>query len=399
MNVLVINSGSSSIKFQLIDMDKRCTLGKGLIERIGIDGILNFQPEGGERCVRKLDIPDHKTGLDYALESITDKSSGIINNLSEIHAAAHRIVQGGAAMTGPVIITPELLKEFEKYTPLAPLHNPACLLGVSAAQVLLPGIPHVASFDTAYYSGMTEEAYTFALDYDCYEKLGYRKFGYHGASHRYVNLRAAEFLGADKTDFRTISCHIGGGVTVAASIDGEGVDTSLGYGTVCGAPMGTRSGDVDPEVILQLISRDGYTAEEVKEMIYKKSGLLGISGISSDIRDILQAIEDGNARAELALNIFTRSIRRFIGALSTSLDGRMDALIFTAGIGENSDTVRSMICKGLEISGIKIDEELNSGCRNEAVISSSDSAVKILVIPTNEEMMMAIEAVETLNNN
>ncbi|HAK44296.1 MAG TPA: acetate kinase, partial [Spirochaeta sp.] len=282
--------------------------------------------------------------------------------------------------------------------PLAPLHNPACLLGVEAEQSRLPDIPHIASFDTAYYSGMKEEAYIYALDYKCYEELGYRKFGYHGASHKYVNIRAAEFTGIDLSDFRSISCHIGGGVTIAASIGGMGVDTSLGYGTVCGAPMGTRSGDVDPEVILQLITRDGYSPKAVKELIYKKSGLLGISGISSDLRDILNAAEDNNPRAKLALNIFTLSIRRYIAALAPSLDGRMDALIFTAGIGENSAATRSMICRGLEIFGIRLDEKLNADCREEAVISAADSIVKILVIPTDEEMMMGIETEEILNN-
>jgi acetate kinase len=377
-------------------MSRKTTLGKGLIERIGIDGILNFQPAGKDKIIRKLDIPDHDTALGYALKSIIDEPEGIISDLSEIKAVGHRIVQGGGSMTGPVVITPELLKEFDKYTPLAPLHNPACLLGVAAAQAKLPDIPHVASFDTAYYGGMKEEAFIYGLDYTCYEKLGYRKFGYHGASHKYVNMRALEVLGADKKDLRTISCHIGGGVTLAASIGGIGVDTSVGYGTVCGPLMGTRSGDVDPEVILQLIDRDGYSAAEVKELIYKKSGLLGLSGLSSDIRDILAAAETDNKRAQLALNIFARSIKRHIGALSVNLNGRMDALIFTAGIGENSAKIRQMVCSGLEVLGIKLDKNLNEGCRGESIISAADSAVNIIVIPTDEEMMMAIETQETI---
>ena len=398
MNVLVINSGSSSLKFQLIDMNRKETLGKGLIERIGIDGILNFQPAGNEKIVRNIDIPDHDTALSLALESILDSKSGLIDDISGIDAAAHRIVQGGASMKGPVVITDELLKEFDKYTPLAPLHNPACLLGVAAARNILPDIPHIASFDTAYYSGMTETDFIYALNYSVYEKSGYRRFGYHGASHKYINLRAAEMLG-NKEDLRTVSCHIGGGVSLAASIGCIGVDTSLGYGTVCGVPMGTRSGDVDPEVILQLIENDGMSAEDVKKLIYKESGLLGVSGVSSDVRDIMEAASGGNKRAELALNIFTKAIRRYVCALSGSLKGRMDALIFTAGIGENSGTIRADICKGLEILGIRIDNKLNEGCREEAVISLPDSRVKILVIPTDEEMMMAIETIETLDNN
>lgn len=396
MKILIINSGSSSLKFQLINMNNKTTLGKGLIERIGIDGIINFQAEGREKIVNNLDIPNHNIALKLALDSITDASNGIVSDLSEIEAVGHRIVQGGPGMTGPEIITDELLTEIEKYTPLAPLHNPACLIGVKAAQKLLPGIPQVASFDTAYYGGMKEEDYIYGLEYSCYEKYGYRKFGYHGASHNYVNRRATEILGVDGSDLRTISCHIGGGVTMAASIGGIGVDTSLGYGTVCGSLMGTRSGDVDPEVILQLISRDGFSAEEVKDLIYKKSGLLGISGVSSDTRDILRTADEGNERSKLALKIYSRSIRRFIGALSMSLEGRMDALIFTAGVGENSDRIRAMICSGLEVMGIKLDNNLNDGCRDEAVISSADSSVKILVIPTNEELMIAIETLETI---
>ncbi len=397
MNILVINSGSSSLKFQLIETGKKITLAKGLIERIGIDGILNFQPSGRDKIVKELDIPDHNTAIDYALESIIAPSAGLIKDISEIHAVGHRIVQGGAGMSGPVLITPELLIEIKKYTPLAPLHNPACLLGVQAAQQKLPDIPHVASFDTAYYSGMEQEAYIYALDYACYSEHGFRKFGYHGASHKYINIRAAEILGIPLKNLHTISCHIGGGVTLAASIGGSGVDTSLGYGTVCGVPMGTRSGDVDPEVVLQLIGNLGYSVDYVKELIYKKSGLLGLSGISSDIRDILEAADNGNQRAVLALNVFTRSIRRYIGALMPSLNGRMDALIFTAGVGENSDTIRSSICVGLEFLGIKIDEKRNRGCRKEALISAEDSRVKILVIPTDEEMMIAVETEETLN--
>ena len=386
MNVLVINSGSSSLKFQIINSDTEKSLGKGLIERIGLDGILNYQPEGGDKTVKNLDIPDHKTALGYLLETIT----------FDIDAVGHRVVHGGDGVTEPLVITPELLKSFEQYTPLAPLHNPACLLGIEAAREKLPEVPHVASFDTAYYTGMKDEDYIYGLDYSYYKDHGYRKFGFHGASHNYVNLRAADITGINTGDLRAISCHIGGGVTVTASKGCVGIDTSLGYGTVCGVPMGTRSGDIDPEVLLHMIEEDNLSAAEVKEIIYKKSGLLGISGISSDLRDILKGIEEGNYRADLALRIFTRSIRRFVGALSMSLEGRMDALIFTAGVGENSAIVRSMVCKGLEILGIELDEELNSSCRGEAVISTAASRVKVLVIPTNEELMIARQTAEAV---
>ena len=386
MNVLVINSGSSSIKFRVIDMNNETTLCKGLIERIGIDGILTFQAGDDEKETKTLDIPDHRVALGYLLENISDR----------IDAVGHRIVHGGAEVQEPVVLNDEMLAGFEKYNALAPLHNPAGLLGVAAAREVLPDIPHVASFDTAYYTGMKDEAYIYGLDYSLYEKYGYRKFGFHSASHRYVNLRAAEITGIDKDDLHSISCHIGGGVTVAASIGCVGIDTSLGYGTVCGVPMGTRSGDVDPDVILNMIDEQGISAKDVKNIIYKKSGLAGISGVSSDLRDIINAADKGNERADLALRIFSRSIRRFIGALSVSLEGRMDALIFTAGIGENSALIRSMVCKGLSIIGIELDDYLNNNCNGEAVISSAGSRVKVLVIPTNEELMFATQTIEAI---
>ena len=386
MNVLVINSGSSSIKFRVIDMDTETSLCRGLIERIGVDGKLTFQPYEGEKLIQDIDIPNHKTALGILLENITDR----------IDAVGHRIVHGGAGVQAPVVMTDAMLADFEQYNALAPLHNPAGLLGVAAAREVLPGIPHVASFDTAYYTGMKDEDYIYALDYSLYEKYGYRKFGFHSASHRYVNLRAAEITGIAKEDIHAISCHIGGGVTVAASIGCVGIDTSVGYGTVCGVPMGTRSGDVDPDVILNMIDEQGMTAKEVKDIIYKKSGLAGISGISSDLRDIIEAADKGDKRSDLALRIFSRSIRRYIGALSVSLEGRMDALIFTAGIGENSSLIRSMVCRGLEVLGIRVDEELNKKCNGEAVISAADSGVKVIVIPTNEELMIAAQTIEAI---
>ncbi|MDC7227088.1 MAG: acetate kinase [Spirochaetales bacterium] len=388
MNVLVINSGSSSLKFQVIDMNTKQTLCKGLVERIGLDGILNYQPGNGEKRSQHLEIPDHNTALGYVLDTIS----------CNIDAVGHRIVHGGAGVSAPLIINDKMLVEFEKYNSLAPLHNPACLLGVKAAQKFISDVPHVASFDTAYYTGMEDEDFLYALDYSLYEKYGYRKFGFHSASHKYVNLRAAAITGISPDKLHAISCHIGGGVTVAASIGCEGVDTSVGYGTVCGVPMGTRSGDVDPDVILNMIEEQGMSAKEVKEIIYKKSGLLGLSAVSSDIRDILNASSRGNKRAELALRIFSRSIRRFIGALAMSLQGRMDALIFTAGIGENSAIVRSMICRNLDVLGIKIDENLNNSCSGESIISAADSRVKVIVVPTNEELMIATQTIETIRS-
>ncbi|MBI9106968.1 MAG: acetate kinase [Spirochaetales bacterium] len=391
MNILVINSGSTSMKFQIFDMKTKRTLCKGLVERIGIDGAVSFQADKNEEISINTSIPDHKTAIDIALKQVTAPKTGVLDSLSEINAVGHRIVHGGSTLTKPELITSEVEKKIEDNVGLAPLHNPAGLLGIRAVRELLPDIPHTVSFDTAYYSGMEKEAYLYALDYGCYENWGYRKFGFHGASHQYVNIRAAKLCGAHRDDFRAVSCHIGGGVSLAASIGCVGVDTSVGYGTVCGVPMGTRSGDVDPEIILQLIMREGMTPEEVKELIYKKSGLLGISGISSDIRDIISSSRTGNERAVLALNIFSRSIRRYVCALAASLRGRMDALIFTAGIGENSSLIRQMICDGLEVLGIELDKNLNENSRGEAIISAADSRVKVLTLPTDEELMIAME--------
>ena len=396
MNILVINNGSSSMKFQIFNMNNGAVLCKGLVERIGIDGSITFEASGSEKIKFDASIPDHLTAIDLALKQVTDPEKGVLKSLSEIDAVGHRIVHGGSTLTKSEIITPEVEDKIEKNSALAPLHNPAGLQGIHAVRSLLPDIPHTASFDTAYYSGMKKSAYVYGLDYSCYSENGYRKFGFHGSSHQYVNRRAADLCGINREDLRAVSCHIGGGVTLAASIGCVGVDTSLGYGTVCGVPMGTRSGDVDPEIILQLISRDGMSADEVKDLIYKKSGLLGISGISSDIRDIISGSGEGNERAELALDVFTHSIRRYVSALASSLGGRMDALIFTAGIGENSALVREMICCGLEILGVRLDKDLNDSCRGEEIISSSDSDVKVLVVPTNEELMIATEAMELI---
>ena len=396
MNILIINSGSSSMKFQIFDMKNKSAICKGLVERIGIDGALTFQAEGSEKIKLATSIPDHKTAIDIALKQVTASDTGVLKSLSEIDAVGHRIVHGGSTLTKPEIIGSDVEEKIEKNSVLAPLHNPAGLLGIRAVRSILPEIPHAASFDTAYYSGMKKEAYLYALDYECYSVQGYRKFGFHGASHQYVNLRGSELSGRQRDDFRSVSCHIGGGVSLAASIGCVGVDTSVGYGTVCGVPMGTRSGDVDPEIILQLILKDGMSPDEVKELIYKKSGLLGVSGLSSDIRDIISGSRNGNARAELALDIFARSIRRYICALAASLNGRMDSLIFTAGIGENSALVRQMICDGLGILGIKLDENRNNDCRGEAVISTDDSPVSVLVVPTDEELMIAIETMKLI---
>ena len=388
MNILVINSGSSSLKFQIIDMDSEKVLCRGLAERIGIDGLIKYDSENSKPIETKVSLPDHSHALEQILKLV---------NVS-VDAVGHRLVHGGTDALEPLLITEETERIIEKNSPMAPLHNPAVLSGIRAVKDNLPGVPNAGSFDTAYYSAMADEAFIYPLSYNCYSDHGYRKYGFHGSSHHYVNLRAAEILGIDKEKFRSVSCHIGGGVTVAASIGCKGVDTSIGYGTVCGPPMGTRSGDIDPDVILNLITDSGYSPEDVKALIYKKSGLLGISGVSSDVRDVMKAAEAGNMRADLAIRIYARSLRRFIGALSMSLEGRMDALVFTAGVGENSPLMRKIICNGIQVLGAELDDELNDKCRGESVISKDGSNVKILVIPTNEELMIARETLQIIRS-
>ena len=388
LNILVINSGSSSLKFQIINMDTEQVLCSGGAERIGLDGAVSYRQAGRDSQGFKKHLPDHSAALVEILRLVN----------VPIDAVGHRLVHGGPEATLPVLINDETLRILERYTPMAPLHNPAVITGIEAARKMLPDVPQAGSFDTSYYSAMPEEAFIYPLPFNLYADNGYRKYGFHGSSHSFVNLRAADMLGIRREDFRAVSCHIGGGVTVAASIGCRGVDTSVGYGTVCGVPMGTRSGDVDPDVILHMIKEEGYSADDVKRVIYRESGLLGISGVSSDVRDVLEAADAGSANADLAIRIYTRSLRRFIGALSVSLEGRMDALIFTAGAGEKSPRIRALICSGLEVLGAELDEDLNGSCRGESIISKPDSGVKILVIPTNEELMIARQTLEIIRS-
>ncbi len=398
MKILIINSGSTSIKFQIFKMDNEQTICKGLVDRVGNNSVIKIETSVFKKEFN-INVENHKQGLETVLNLLTSDDTGILKDISEIDAVGHRLVHGGDKLTRPMLITPEVVSVVEDNLNLAPLHNPPGLLGVQAITALLPELPQCASFDTAYYSDMSQAAFSFGLGYEYYEKYGLRKFGFHGASHKYINLRAAEMLGLPKEKLHTVSAHIGGGVSLTSSIGCRAVDTSLGLGTACGVPMGTRAGDVDPDAVLHLITEAGFSAAEVKDIIYKKSGLAGISGVSPDLRDILKAADEGQERSVLALEIFVRSIRKYIGKLACTLDGRMDALIFTAGIGENSAVIREKICSGLEVLGIEIDSELNDSAAGvESVISSSQSKVKVLVIPTNEEWMMASETKEVLEN-
>ncbi|MQY77174.1 MAG: acetate/propionate family kinase [Spirochaeta sp.] len=392
MRILVINSGSSSLKFQLMNMIDREILCKGLIERIGsAEGTFTYSRGNGEKIVETREIPDHETAISLALQAITDPQAGVIKDLSEIDAVGHRIVHGGEKIKKSEFLTDEIIRIIQDCVRLAPLHNPANLLGVKALKKLLPDVPHIGVFDTAFHTTMPEKAYIYPLAYEYYKKHGIRRFGFHGTSHHYVSLRAAEILGIKPDKFNCITCHFGNGVSISAIQNGKSVDTSLGFGTMAGVPMGTRAGDLDPDIILYLIDQLKMSVTEVRHLIYKNSGLKGLSGLTNDMRDIVEAALAGKKRPKLALRIFTRSARKMIGAMATVLEGKLDAIIFTAGIGENNVEVRAMVCEGLEILGARIDLQKNLIRGKEGIISTDDSRIKLMVVPTNEELMIALE--------
>ena len=392
MIILVINSGSSSIKFQLVQTEGHLRLCSGLLERIGFEeGVFTYAPEGKERLRRNLRIVDHSHGISLILDIIVDPRFQVLRSVDQIGAVGHRVVHGGAAVSKAELVTDAVEAVIERCAGLAPLHNPANLMGIRAVRNMLPSIPHVAVFDTAFHAAMPAESYLFGLPYEFYEKHGLRRYGFHGTSHHFVSIRAAEILGRDPRDFTCVSCHMGNGVSLAAVRNGVSVDTSLGFGTMCGVPMGTRAGDVDPAAILYMIDTLGMTTKEVSQLLYFESGLKGLSGISNDMRDIVETAEAGNVRAGLALAVFAHASRKHIAALATSLHGRLDALVFTAGIGEHSPACRRLICSGLEVLGICLDGERNKIDGEEAIISSPASRVPVLIVPTNEELMIALE--------
>jgi len=392
MIILVINSGSSSIKFQLWNIEKRELLCKGLLERIGLaEGIFNYENNGRVKIQETRKIPDHKTGIKMVLDQITDQEKGVIKSIKEISAVGHRIVHGGIKIKKSELITEEIEKAIEEASVCAPLHNPPNLMGVRAIESLLPGVPNVGVFDTAFHSTMPEESFIYALHWDYWDKHKIRRYGYHGTSHQYVSMRAAELLGIPYNNFNCITCHMGNGVSLTAIKNGQSVDTSLGFGTMCGVPMGTRAGDVDPAIILYLLQDLNMKVDDVHTLLYKNSGFKGLTDLTNDARDIEKAASEGNARAEIALKIFSHYTKKYIAGLATQLGGRIDAIIFTAGIGENSVNIRKRCCEGLEILGAKMDEKKNSSGIKEGIISTEDSKVKIMVVPTNEELMIALD--------
>ncbi|HZH60865.1 MAG TPA: acetate kinase [Metabacillus sp.] len=388
--IIAINAGSSSLKFQLFDMPSEKVLTKGLVERIGINDSVFSISVNDEKQTEVTDIPDHAVAVNILLSKLTDL--GIIKSLDEINGIGHRVVHGGEVFNDSILITDETLQKIEELSDLAPLHNPANVVGIKAFKEVLPNVDAVAVFDTAFHQTMPEQSFLYSLPYEYYEKYGIRKYGFHGTSHKYVSERAAEILGRPIEHLRLISCHLGNGASIAAIEGGKSIDTSMGFTPLAGVAMGTRSGNIDPALIPFIMEKTNKSADEVLDILNKKSGILGISGLSSDLRDIHKAAEEGNERAKTALEVFASRIHKYIGSYAARMSG-VDAIIFTAGIGENSSDIRARVLKGLEFMGIYWDPALNMVRGEEAYLSYPHSPVKVLVIPTNEEVMIARDVV------
>ena len=396
MKVLVINAGSSSLKYQMLDMETETLMAKGLAERIGIEGsVVTHQPAGGKKVTFTRPMDTHKEALDIIMKALVDPNHGVIKSLEEIDAVGHRTVHGAETFASSVVINDEVIEKMEECSVLAPLHNPANLIGIRACQELLPGVPMVGVFDTAFHQSMKPEAYIYALPYELYEKYRIRKYGFHGTSHRFVSLQAAKLMGKKPEDVKLISCHLGNGASIAAIDGGKVVDTSMGLTPLAGLVMGTRCGDIDPEIMI-FLRQNGYTTEELDRMMNKESGVLGISGVSSDFRDLEASAKEGNKRSQLALDVFNYHVVTTIGAYVAALNG-IDGIIFTAGVGENSATTRQQICDKISYLGITIDPDKNAQRGEEMIISTPDSKTAVMVIPTNEELMIARDTVELVN--
>ena len=392
MNVLVINCGSSSLKFQLINAETEKVLAKGLCERIGIDGRLTYQPAGGEKEKSDLAMPTHTEAIQFVIDALTNEKTGVVKSLDEIGAVGHRLVHGGEKFASSVVITDEVKKAVEECNDLAPLHNPANLIGVAACEKLMPGTPMVAVFDTAFHQTMPEKAYMYGLPYEYYEKYKVRRYGFHGTSHSFVSKRAAEVMGRPYDEVKTIVCHLGNGSSVSAVLNGKCVDTSMGLTPLEGLVMGTRSGDIDPAIMEFIAKKENLDIEGVMEVLNKKSGVFGISGgLSSDFRDLTDAMNAGDKKAKIAMDVFSYRVAKYIGSYAAAMNG-VDDIVFTAGIGENDDYVRQEVCKYLGYLGVDFDFEVNTGLRGKEVeLTKEGSKVKVFVIPTNEELAIARE--------
>jgi acetate kinase len=396
MKILVINCGSSSLKYQLINMEDEFVQAKGLVERIGMEGSILTQKVNGEKYIIEQPMKDHKDAIKLVLDALVDSKHGVIKDMSEISAVGHRVVHAGEKYSKSVLITDEVMKVLEDCVKLAPLHNPPNIIGIEACKSLMPNTPMVAVFDTAFHQTIPDYAYIYPLPYDLYTKYGVRKYGFHGTSHRYVSEMAAEMLGKDIKDLKIITCHLGNGASLCAIKNGKSIETSMGFTPLEGIAMGTRSGSVDPAIITFMMKELNLSIDDVNDILNKKSGVYGISGVSSDFRDIEKAAEEGNHRAQLALDVFHYKVKKFIGSYAAVMGG-VDCVVFTAGLGENSFGSRGKICEGLEFLGIKLDPNRNKKTRGEAqVISTPDSKVKVLAIPTNEELMIAMDTKEII---
>lgn len=389
MKILVINCGSSSLKYQFLDMEGEKLLASGLVERIGIEGSrLKHEKQGQDKVVMEYPMEDHKVALNYVLEALMNKEHGVIASVSEIDAVGHRVVHAGEYFSSSVVIDKEVIKALYDCAKLAPLHNPPNITGIEALQELLPEVPMVAVFDTAFHQTMPDYEYIYALDYKYYEEYKIRRYGFHGTSHRYVSQRAAEILGKKPEDLKIVSCHLGNGSSIAAVKGGKSVATSMGFTPLEGLAMGTRCGDIDPAIVTFLMDHENLSVKEMDTVLNKKSGVLGISGVSSDFRDIETAASEGNKRAQLALDIFNYKVRRAIASYAAAMEG-LDVVVFTAGLGENGIENRKEILKGLDFLGIDFDEEANKVRGKETVITKDGSKVIALIVPTNEELMIA----------
>lgn len=388
MNILVINCGSSSLKYQLINSDSEEVLAKGLCERIGIDGVLTYQPAGGEKEKSEIPMPTHNEAISAVLAALTGEKTGVVKSLAEINAVGHRVVHGGEKFTASCLIDDAAMKAIEECNDLAPLHNPANLIGIRTCQKLMPGVPNVAVFDTAFHQTMPEVAYTYGLPHEYYEKYQVRRYGFHGTSHRFVSAEAAKMLGKKPEDLKIIVCHLGNGASICAVDHGKSVDTSMGLTPLEGLVMGTRSGDIDPAIIEFVGKKEGLDLEGMNNVLNKKSGMLGISGVSSDGRDLGDAAAKGNKRAQLALDVFDYRVIKYIGAYAAVMNG-VDAIAFTAGIGENNIEMRENVCSHLTYLGAELDKEKNNVRGEERIISTDASKVKLLLVPTNEELAIA----------
>lgn len=394
MKVLVINCGSSSLKFQLIDSDSEKVLAKGLCERIGIDGgMVTYQPEGKDKIKKQADMPDHTEAVRLVIDSLVDKENGVISSLDEIGAVGHRIVHGGESFSSATIIDDKVINAIEECNDLAPLHNPANLIGIRSCREIMPNVPMVAVFDTAFHQTMPKKAYLYGIPYEYYKKYKVRRYGFHGTSHEFVSKRAAEFLGKDINDLKIIVCHLGNGASISAVKNGKCVDTSMGLTPLEGLFMGTRSGNLDPAILQFISNKENLTIDEMLNILNKKSGVLGMSGVSSDFRDLGEAADGGNEQARTTLEAYSYRVAKYIGSYAAAMNG-VDAIVFTAGVGENNIEVRQMIGEYLGYLGTGVDKDKNNIRGEEAVISPDGAKVSVLVIPTNEELAIARETVK-----